>query len=367
VTTPNIHIDQQEFVDFLESLFKAENFTVDPVSTTPNALNPFRQPDLVLRKDSRRYLVSAKHYRTRIFQADLILAAARQLSLISIPYPRSEKILAVNVAVPFHLRDELAKKYNTILLDKNELGNLTSKHPNLIPNYFATTNTPSFAFEPETVLPEYKIHEPPSVGDEPNPLNENIQTENHANANNDPTPSELPGDKLITQLATIKRGKDEWQKFEKISLDILKYLFSPALDKWKKQTKTTDNLNRYDYACRINSNNAFWGFLSSRLNTQYLIIEIKNHSNEINQGQVLTTEKYLTDKALRRVAIIISRAGASDSALKIAQGAMRESGKLILILGDNEVIEMLKAKDAGNDPSDYLYDLTDEFLLSLPR
>jgi len=205
------------------------------------------------------------------------------------------------------------------------------------------------------------------VGDEPNPLNENIQTENHANANNDPTPSELPGDKLITQLATIKRGKDEWQKFEKISLDILKYLFSPALDKWKKQTKTTDNLNRYDYACRINSNNAFWGFLSSRLNTQYLFIEIKNHSNEINQGQVLTTEKYLTDKALRRVAIIISRAGASDSALKIAQGAMRESGKLILILGDNEVIEMLKAKDAGNDPSDYLYDLTDEFLLSLPR
>ncbi len=51
----------------------------------------------------------------------------------------------------------------------------------------------------------------------------------------------------------------------------------------------------------------------------------------------------------------------------MAQGAMREHGKLILVIDDKIVKSMLALLDSGADPSDCLFDLADEFLLTLPR
>jgi hypothetical protein len=88
---------------------------------------------------------------------------------------------------------------------------------------------------------------------------------------------------------------------------------------------------------------------------------------QIKQGQVLTTEKYLFARGLRRAAIILSRKGADRGAIAMMQGAMREQGKLMLVLSDDDVCEMLHMKERGEDPSDYLFGLADDFLLSLPR
>jgi hypothetical protein len=46
---------------------------------------------------------------------------------------------------------------------------------------------------------------------------------------------------------------------------------------------------------------------------------------------------------------------------------MRESGKLILILNDTQICQMLEMKEKGSDPTDFLFEITDSFLLSLPR
>ena len=51
----------------------------------------------------------------------------------------------------------------------------------------------------------------------------------------------------------------------------------------------------------------------------------------------------------------------------MTQGAMREHGKLMLILDDDKVCKMLHMKERGEDPTDSLFELADDFLLSLPR
>ena len=51
----------------------------------------------------------------------------------------------------------------------------------------------------------------------------------------------------------------------------------------------------------------------------------------------------------------------------MTQGAMREHGKLMLVVDDEQVCEMLHMKERGEDPSDLLFELADEFLLALPR
>jgi hypothetical protein len=111
----------------------------------------------------------------------------------------------------------------------------------------------------------------------------------------------------------------------------------------------------------------FWSFLVDHLNSRYIIFEFKNYVGKIKQGQVLTTEKYLLERGLRKVAIILTRDGADKNAFKMMQGAMREHGKLMLVVDDVILCKMLHMKERGEDPTDCLFELTDDFLLSLPR
>ena len=178
---------------------------------------------------------------------------------------------------------------------------------------------------------------------------------------------ENEGDKLISELKKIAFGKKSWKKYEAQCEKILKYLFPNDLYGWHSQLRTDDGLNRYDFVCRVRPATDFWKFLIDQLNSQYIIFEFKNYKEKIAQGQMLTTEKYLLEKALRKVAILLTRNGASESATKMARGAMRDSGKMMLVLDDIKLIEMIKMKQIGSDPTDYLFELADEFLLTLSR
>ncbi len=103
------------------------------------------------------------------------------------------------------------------------------------------------------------------------------------------------------------------------------------------------------------------------IGSRYVVFEFKNYKDEITQQQILTTEKYLLSLALRKVAFIFCRKGYSDSAKKMLDGALRESGKVIFVLNDRDLEKMLEMKDSGSDPSDYLFDKADELFMKLSR
>lgn len=70
---------------------------------------------------------------------------------------------------------------------------------------------------------------------------------------------------------------------------------------------------------------------------------------------------------LRNVAIIISRNGFSHNALKAATGILTENGKLIIDLNDNDIITMLRLKADKQDPSDYMLNKLEEYLMSISK
>jgi hypothetical protein len=182
-----------------------------------------------------------------------------------------------------------------------------------------------------------------------------------------PPAEDTRGTQLCKELRSTKMGKIGWSKYENVCIDILKYLFEEDLEGWKKQSATDDGLNRFDLACRIASEKFFWKFIVQNLNSMYILFEFKNYRNKITQSQILTTEKYLLERASRRVGIILTRKPPSDNAIRMTQGAMREHGKLMLIVDDEAVCKMLHLKERGDDPTDFLFERADSFLLSLPR
>ena len=124
---------------------------------------------------------------------------------------------------------------------------------------------------------------------------------------------------------------------------------------------------KYDLVCRITPGNTFWDSLITDFHSRYVVFEFKNYNEQIKQTQIYTTEKYLYKTALRSVCFLIARNGADENAQKASKGILRETGKLLIILTEEDLLNMIKLKDNGDSPSDYLYELLDKYLLKIEK
>ncbi len=174
---------------------------------------------------------------------------------------------------------------------------------------------------------------------------------------------------IINSFETCPVGKSGATLFEKACFKALSYAFSEDLTLWEEQKRSNDGLFRFDLICRIKDGNqkSFWKIMEQFFHTKYVVFEFKNHRNKITQGEILTTEKYLYPKALRTVGIIISANGNSIHAQKAARGVFRETGKLILLFGKDQLVKMCEMKRNGDDPSNFLMDRLDQLLSELEK
>lgn len=181
--------------------------------------------------------------------------------------------------------------------------------------------------------------------------------------------SDTSNDDLKNKIKNINKGIDFYQEYEKICVEILTYLFNDVLCPIHSQVHSNNKLYRFDAIARIKSGQQkdFWSIIQNEFNTRFIVIEFKNYEERINQSQIYTTEKYLYGKALRRVCLLISRNGPDDSAEWAAKGCLRENGKLIINLCDDNLIKMMEMKESGEDPSDYLMELLEDMLVKLEK
>lgn len=165
-------------------------------------------------------------------------------------------------------------------------------------------------------------------------------------------------------------GREHFSLYESVCTDILKYVLGDYLTLWKRQELSNKGLYRFDLCCKIKdgTNQDFFDTIKRYFNTKYIVFEFKNYTEKITQQEIYTTEKYLYEKALRKVAIIISRIGADDHAQQAVKGTLRENGKLILCLSDNSLLEMIDIKASGEqEPAEFLSTILDDLLLHLEK
>lgn len=173
------------------------------------------------------------------------------------------------------------------------------------------------------------------------------------------------------KLNSWKPTDNTFSDYENLCIDVLRTLFNDDLTLWKLQQKSNEDLFRFDLICKIKSGelDGFWKIVSDYFKTKYVIFEFKNYSNKITQKEIYTTEKYLYAKALRSVAIIVSPYGEDENSKKAIKGTLRENGKLILSLTNNDLIKMLEVFENNVDtlPSDYLNEMLDDLLINLEK
>lgn len=331
------------FEDLVCRILAANNFEVKANSRRGN-----RGFDLLGTLGNEQWAIEVKYYRTARAQPSLIEAAATRLVNNGKAAEVLKGMLVVSCILPVGLREELERKFSVAFVDRVDLWNWVAAFPELA--------------EELDALIESDPSQPPPRQKRVDPLQKS-----QALRKVSVRPQDTRGTELCQELKSIKRGKKEWAQYERACASILKYLFPNDLHGWHSQKRTDDGLNRFDFVCRVRPTTEFWKFVIDHLDSRYVLFEFKNYSGRIKQGQILTTEKYLLERGLRRMAFILTRAGAEPQAIAMTQGAMREQGKLMLIINDDQVCEMLHMKERGEDPTDYLFELADNFLLSLPR
>lgn len=302
---------------------------------------------------NEKWAIEVKYYRTARARPSLIQSAASRVYNNGLMDKADKGMLVVSSIISSELRLMIASAFSIITVDRRDLRNYCSRFPDLMEEL-------DFLLESDSIQTNENGAEKSRIDNvslNQTPLIEKEKT----------PPIDEEGSKLCYKLELMKKGKATWVQYEELCIEILKYLFPNDLQGWHSQKRTDDNISRFDYICRVRPVTEFWSFLVDHINSRYILFEFKNYTGKIKQGQVLTTEKYLLERGLRKVAIIISRVGADKNAIKMMQGAMREHGKLMLVIDDEAVKTMLQMKEHGEDPTDFLFELADEFLLSLPR
>lgn len=172
---------------------------------------------------------------------------------------------------------------------------------------------------------------------------------------------------LLARLQQCCPGKQYATEYERICTEAIRYLFSSEFSVISEQHRTGDEMFRMDLLCALKGQAEVWKMLITHFNTRFVVFEYKNYSESITQNYIYITEKYLFSTALRNVAFIISRYGFDDNAKKAAIGVLREHGKLIISLTDDDLVDMLRMKADGQEPSDHLLDSVQRHLMAISK
>ncbi len=159
------------------------------------------------------------------------------------------------------------------------------------------------------------------------------------------------------RIATLKPGNKDAAAYEQVVLEILDFLFNPALIDGEKEVRTLDGTERRDIVFTNDSNEPFWSDLRSHHSCAFIMFETKNvtvlENTHFNQ-----TATYLGDR-LGTLGFIVTRSPLRDAQQRKAYSIYNDSfpRKVVLVLSDYTLLEMLDMKCAGEDPMRYIQKL----------
>jgi hypothetical protein len=163
-------------------------------------------------------------------------------------------------------------------------------------------------------------------------------------------PDSIVKAELQSRLVNLPAGKAHWRAYEEVCTDVLNLLFIPPLGSPAIQSRSGDGLDRRDAIYPIRAGAPFWDKIGSDFRTRMVVAEQKNFVHPIRQTEIESIAQYLFDDAFRMFGILCCRKAPSESALVARRRAWRESKKMIVILTDSDMLEMLELKAERKDP-----------------
>ncbi len=313
------------------------------------------RPDIIIDNKNEILLFEIKEYRNNHISYDVINKAVSQIKyykeiIKGIENKEVKPYLILLCEIEERMKEKIYKELDIVILDISNILYLCQ-----IDEYLMNKLLERIPYSVQGIIAKTPIDT-----SEKNSLNDRM-INHHSNQELD-TPEDL-----IKRILVCETGMEHSKEYEDVCSDTIEYLFKSEYTQMSNQHRTEDSLFRMDLLCGLKGSTEFWKSLIKYYNSKFVVFEYKNYSGKLEQNLIYITEKYLFDIALRNVAIIISREGFSENAKKATIGSLVEKNKLILELTDQDLIYMIRLKMDGEEPSDYLLEKWEKYLMSISK
>jgi hypothetical protein len=92
-------------------------------------------------------------------------------------------------------------------------------------------------------------------------------------------------------------------------------------------------------------------FLRERYGADHVVVDAKNYTDEVKKAEVLQLANYLSLQGPGHFGFLVTRKGADTSALATRREQWAMHSKMILVLNDDDIKQMLKAKTRQMTPT----------------
>lgn len=159
---------------------------------------------------------------------------------------------------------------------------------------------------------------------------------------------------LSAALSALAPGKLEWATYQKLSCDIFSHLFCPPLELPRFEKTDADKRNRRDMIFENSTDSPYWRMLRGLYKADYIVVDAKNYNEPIGKQPVLDIAHYLKSYGCGLFAVILTRKGADESALHAIREQWTSSSKMIIVLDDTDLLDMLRMKASGTRPEELI-------------
>lgn len=180
-----------------------------------------------------------------------------------------------------------------------------------------------------------------------------------------PKKGKTPDELLIAELKSCKPGRTDWSKYQRLIGQILERLFCPPLSPPISELADAFKVNRRDFIVPNYADDGFWRYIRSRYQADYIVVDAKNYAGAATKSHALQLANYLKTSGAGLFGVIACRSGGDRGCIYTLRELWAVHSKLIIVLTDTDMEQMLLAKASGGQPEEIIRQKIEDFRLSM--
>jgi hypothetical protein len=160
---------------------------------------------------------------------------------------------------------------------------------------------------------------------------------------------------LLGRLAALRAGSKDATGYQHWVRDVFTFLFGDILKEPKLESRTFMGTLRRDITFRNAAEKGAWSDWKLKYHVDPLLIECKN-TDTLTYDDLRQTAAYL-GKRMGYLAVLACRKNSGDDVWEMLNWFVNNDEKYVLVVNDENLIDWIRLKDRGEDPTDAIADL----------
>jgi hypothetical protein len=160
---------------------------------------------------------------------------------------------------------------------------------------------------------------------------------------------------LLRRFQRLRPGNEDFKPYQHLIQDVFTYLFGDVLKDPKPESKTLFGTLRRDVTFRNAADKGPWADWKIEHHALHVVVECKNE-RAVSNDDVRQIASYL-GKGMGQLGVLASRNTSADEIRELLNAFVYNDDKYVLVVNDAALIDWIRLKDRGEDPTDAIADL----------